>query len=222
MTAIAVRRPLPPNVSVLAVAVIVAGFTAASVAAPVLWWITPLVASAVLLGWMRAPGFADPDADPPELPPDARRIVRETFGAIADGRSVDALRGVVRPARALFAAARTSDVLSPALLRDCAELVEVSCATAIELARLEHLLARDASIAGASDRRALRDQLTEGSGLLRRRLGDAGDAMTKLYAQSVERGSPPSDRVAELARDLSAEVSVRRRANAEVEALLRR
>ena len=41
MTAIAIRRPMPASVTVLIVAVVVAGFTAASVAASVLWWLTP-------------------------------------------------------------------------------------------------------------------------------------------------------------------------------------
>jgi hypothetical protein len=220
MTAVAVRRPVPLHVAVLALSVVAAGVAAATVAAPVLWWITPLMAGAVLFGWTRAPAFADPDADPSELPPATRQFVRESFGAIPDGDALRALRGVVHPARTLFGAATASGGLSPELLRDCAELVEVSCATAVELARLEQLRAGVARTVGGADRRALRHDLTAGSDLLRRRLGDAAEAITRLYVQSVERGSPSSDRVAELVRDLTAEVSIRRRANAEVEALL--
>ena len=221
MTAIAIRRPMPANVTVLIIAVVVAGFTAASVAASVLWWLTPAMVCAIVLGWMRSPGFADADADPAELPSATRRAVRETFATLAGGEALALLRTIVQPARSLFAAARSNESLSPDLLRDCAELVEASCATAAELARLQQLEARDASIVSSSDRRVLRDGIKSGSRLLRERLSNAADALGKLYVQSIERGSVSSDRVAELARDLSAEVSVRRRANEELEALLK-
>lgn len=221
MTAVAVRRPMPPSVVVLLLAVVGTGFAAAHVAAAILWWLTPAMVCVILLGRMRAPGFADPDADPRELPSATRRIVRETFRAGADGEALQLLRAIVQPARSLFEAARTNDSLSPALLRDCAELVDVSCATASELGRLEQLVARDASTVSTSDRRFLRDGIKTGISLLRERLTHAADALAKLYVQSIERGSVSSDRVAELAKDLTAEVSVRRRANAELEALLK-
>jgi hypothetical protein len=222
MTAVvATRWAMPVSVSVLIVAMVGTGFAAAILAAPFLWWVTPAMVCVILLGWMREPGFRDPDADPTELPSSARRAVRDTFAAARGSEALELLRAVVQPARSLFEAAPSNETLSPALLRDCSELVEASCATTAELARLENLLARDSAIASSSDRRALRDGVRSGSQLLRERLSDAASALGKLYVQSIERGSVSSERVAELARDLTAEVSVRRRANAELEALLR-
>jgi hypothetical protein len=221
MTAVAIRRSLPPSVSLLIVAVVATGFAAATVAASILWWLTPAMVCTILLGWHRSPASTNPDADPAELPSATRRIVRDTFGRLPPGEAAQLLRAIVQPARSLFEAARSNESLSPALLGDCAELVDVSCATAAELGRLEQLLARDASIASSSDRRILRDGVKSGSALLRDRLSHAADALAKLYVQSIERGSISSDRVAELAKDLTAEVSIRRQANTELEALLR-
>lgn len=163
----------------------------------------------------------DADLDPTELPSATRRIVRETFDALPAGEGIGLLRRIVQPSRSLFAESRSNLSLTPALLRDVAEVVEVSCTSAGELARLDLLGARDATAMETSERRALIVDIAASSDLLRRRLGDAGGTLAKLYLQSVEHGSASLDRVAELAAELGAEVALRRRASAELEALLK-
>ena len=221
MNALALRRQMPLSVSVLVFSVFATGSVAGMIAAPILLWLTPALVCVILLGWIRAVRASDPDADPAELPWLTRRLVREAFGVIPPGEANQLLRTIVQPARSLFEAARANASLSPELLNDCSELVFASCATAVELGRLEQLMARDAAIVSSSDRRTLRDGIKSGTRLLRERLSSAADALAKLYVQCIERGSPSSDRVAELAKDLAAEVSVRRRAHEELEALLK-
>ena len=223
MNVVAVRRDVPWNVSLLLLAIVASGVTAALVVSPALWWTTLAMTGLVLYGWSRASSrpAPDDDLDPPELPAATRRIVRETFDALPVGEGAGLLRSIVQPARSLFAQARSNLSLTPALLRDVAELVEVSCTSAGELARLEILRARDAGAMETSERRALSVDITASSDLLRRRLADAGATLAKLYLQSVEHGTASSDRVAELAAELGAEIALRRRASAEIEALLK-
>ena len=223
MNAIESRRDVPWNVSLLLIAVVSSGFTAALVVSSTLWWTTMAMIGLVVFSWSRTPSLPAPDADmdPAELPHATRRIVRETFGALPAGEGPGLLRSVVQPARSLFAESRANLSLTPALLRDVSELVEVSCTSAAELARLELLRARDASAMDATDRQTLSGSIVASSDLLRRRLADAGGTLAKLYVQSVERGSVSSDRMAELAAELSAEVALRRQASAEVEDLLK-
>ena len=223
MNALAARRDVPWNVSLLLLSILASGVTAALVVSPALWWTTLAMAGLVLFGRSRAPiaPVMDADLDPAELPAATRRIVRETFDALPAGEGIGLLRSIVQPARSLFAESRSNLSLTPALLRDVAELVKVSCTSAGELARLHLLGAREASAMETSERRALSVDITVSSDLLRRRLADAGGTLATLYLQSVGHGSASSDRVAELAAELGAEVALRRRASAEIEALLK-
>lgn len=218
--AVRAANPPPRSVVILLVAVVGIGFAAAQVVSPVLWWTTAAMTALVLLGWRQMPKHQDADADPVELPTRTQRVVSETFAEVRNEEALRLLRGVIRPARTLCAAAEANESLSGQLLRDCSELVEVSCATAAELGRIDLLLAREGSASKAVDSSSVRLALTSSRDLFQRRLVDAGDALSKLYVQSVERGTVSSDRVAELAAELSAEVSVRKRVSEEMQALL--
>ena len=220
MSADTIRRPIPRNVSVLMIAILGTGFAAAQAVSPVLWTTTFAMLALIVFGLRRGTEQPDADADPVELPARTRRIVCETFEQLPKSDAADLLRGVIRPARTLYAAAEANESLSAALLRDCAELVEVSCTTAAELSRTEQLLARDERAWKAVEKGSVRQGLSTSRDLMRRRLVDAADALGKLYVQSVERGTISSDRVAELAAELNAEVSVRKRVSAEMQALL--
>ena len=219
MTALAARPPIPGHVRLMLLAIVATGFTAAQVVSPVLWYSTFAMVALVVFGLRRIPDQPDADADPVELPSQTRRVVNETFQELPKGEAADLLRGVIRPARTLYAAAEANESLSGGLLRDCAELVEVSCVTAAELVRTEQLLSRD-DRSSVVDHGSVRHGLASSRDLMRRRLIDAADALGKLYVQSIEQGTASSDRVAELAAELTAEVSVRKRVSAEMQALL--
>ena len=221
MSDVAMRTTLPRNVSYMLIAILGAGFAAAQMVSPILWWTTAAMAALVVLGWRQSTrNQHDANADPAELPTRTRRVVGETFAEIENTASWDLLREVVQRARTLYAAAESNDSLSGQLLDDCAELVEVSCATACELQRIDQLLAPTAVGQKPAGSDSVRSALEISRDLFRRRLGDAADALGQLYVQSVQRGTMSSDRVAELAAELSAEVSVRKRVSAEMNALL--
>ena len=213
------RRPLPREVAVVLAAVLSFGFAAAYVALPSLWWVTILVAVAIIASWLSS-GAYDADAYAVELPRTTRHRVRDAFRALPPGEPANLLREVVRPARSLFSV-RPRDVFPQSMLRDCSELVEAACETAIELDRLDHLLTRDVSSLQSRDQRALRDDVTAARQMLTARLATAGVTLAELYVQSVESGMPPAERLHELAQELSAELAARRAATAELEALLR-
>lgn len=221
MSALVVKNSMPRNIWMLLLGILGTGFAAAQMISPILWWTTLAMAALVVMGWRQSMlRQLDPDADPAELPARTRRIVAETFAELPAGDSTYLLRAVVQPARMLYAAAESNESFSSHVLRDSAELVEVSCNTAAELHRIDQML--DAARPSAADTpaAAVNQALRESRSLFRRRLADAADALGKLYVQSVQRGTMSSDRVAELAAELSAEVSVRKRVSAEMRALL--
>lgn len=214
------RRPMPLNVAVLLIAVILSGLVAARVALPAFQWLTVFMAAGIVYAWLTAPA-ADGDRNPRELPASTRQRVRAAFAELGDGEPSRLLLEVVRPARSLFGAARSNATFSPALLQDCAELVEAACDTARELRRLEHLTSRDLSGMQSRDQRELQRDIESATETLGRRMLDAATALGELYVQRLESGSGSSDRLHEIAKDLHAEVAARRAATAELEALLR-
>ena len=220
MSALVVKTAMPRNIWMLLLGILGTGFAAAQMVSPILWWTTLAMAALVVMGWRQSMlRELDPEADPVELPSRTHRIVAETFAELPDGASKNLLRAIVQPARTLYAAAEASESFSAQILRDCAELVEVSCATAGELHRIDDMLDTARPSAIATPAAAVNQALRESRSLFRRRLADAADALGNLYVQSIQRGTMSSDRVAELAAELGAEVSVRKRVSAEMKAL---
>ena len=134
------------------------------------------------------------------------------------------LAAIVQQADLLFAARESSfDAAQDSITNvHVAELVRAACATALELANID---ASRATVAASmatptSAQLELTSRLQNARTLMAKRLSDAADALSALYAAGVERGTPASDRVAELAAELRGDASARGEALAEMMALL--
>jgi len=212
--ALRIERPA----ATLLAAIVFVGTVAAVQVSPLLWAITPMVGWIVLRGAMRdaaLPGA--PDVDIRELPSALRDRVRSTSAQLPPGDARRLLLGVVNQARLVFGRDESRfDATEEAQLRDhVAGLVDACCATAADLARLDQF----AETAGTA-RADLAARATKARDLFRDRLTNAAAAIAEVYTSSVERGTPSTDRVAELTAEISADASARSAASREIRELL--
>lgn len=212
--------------AVLVVAIGISGFAAAALAQPLLWLVTPIVAAVVLAGGVsRVQGGSANDLDAASFPPRLRRALERAAAQLPVGAARELLASVVRQARAVFAAddERFSADAREELRRDVAELAEVCCTTALDLARLDAFLEpRSSRETGNAARRAELDARGRAArALFVRRLADAELALRAVYTAGVERGTPASDRVAELVTEIQGDAAARRAATDEIQRLLR-
>jgi len=160
-----------------------------------------------------------------ELPPRVQAAVDAAVAQLPPGDGRKLLGAVVRQARPLFGAtdSRFDDARNDESRAHAADLVVASCDTARELARLDALLESGSRVRGmakggdaALDGRyaAAREQFAT-------RLTAAAAALGELYASGIEHGTPASDRVAELAAELSEDAASRNAAQAEMDELLK-
>jgi len=222
---------IEPSASMLLVAVTMAGVVAAYLVSPVLWIATPLVAWVILRAALRdgeLPGA--PDVDIRELPAALRERVRSAFTHIPAGDARRLLLSVVNQARLVFARDESRfganertvsrfDASEDARLRGhVGGLVEACCATALDLSRLDQFTAPASSADAANVE--LTARATKARELFRERLSNAASALAELYTSDVERGTPSTDRVAELTAEISADASARAAATQEMSDLL--
>jgi hypothetical protein len=158
------------------------------------------------------------------LPRDLDRTVGAAMSQLGDSEARMLLVAIVQQADMLFAPRESPfDAAKDSITNGhVSGLVSAACATALELANLD---ASRATVAGSmatptSAQLELTSRLQNARALMARRLSDAADALQALYAAGVERGTPASDRVAELAAELRGDASARGEALAEINALL--
>jgi hypothetical protein len=226
------RRAMPAADLLVVVAVIIAGATAAHLATPVLWIVTPVVAGTLFVASARAARRSHAtDATPTlPLPPRLERSVAEAFAVLPAGEARDLLGDVVRRARTLLdTIAGQSD--ERRLTREVTDLVDACCEIAREHARLDAVLpalwepalapAAARGTADDADADELRRRGDAGRELLTRRLREAAAVMEELVVQQgVERSGAAAQRVAELTSELAAEAAARRHAAQEIQRLL--
>lgn len=203
------RRRVAPAAIMLVYAIGIAGSAAAYRVSSSLWIVTPVVAWIVLRAAAREALQLDAiGLDIRELPAALRDRVRSAFAQLPDGDARRLLLGVVNQARLVFG--RDESRFDAAEERQLAEhvsgLVDACCATAADLARLDQF-AVSATAAKARE-------------LFRERLTNAASALAELYTANVERGTPSTDRVAELTAEISADASARAEAAAEMKTIL--
>jgi hypothetical protein len=189
---------------VMLAAVVVAGSSAGVAVSPVAFITTIVVAAIILRAASRATGVVVHSAGEfPELPADLRERVQTTFATLPEGQARQLLLAVVVRARPIFATPSTT--FDPdhenATRADVASLLDVCAVTARELSLLD-----ESGVAGDARGKQARE-------LLVRRLGDAADAINALYLAGIERGTPASQRVAELAAEIKQEAGAREYAN---------
>lgn len=204
-----ITRRVAPAAIVLVYAICIAGGAAAYRVSSALWFVTPVVAWIILRAATReAMQLEASGVDIRELPSALRDRVRSAFAQLPEGDARRLLLGVVNQTRLVFG--RGESRFDAAEERQLAEhvsgLVDACCATAADLARLDQF-AVSATAAKARE-------------LFRERLTNAASALAELYTANVERGTPSTDRVAELTAEISADASARSEAAAEMKTLL--
>jgi hypothetical protein len=127
--------------------------------------------------------------------------------------------GVVIQARLVFG--RGDSRFDAAEDRQLAEhvtgLVDACCGTAADLARLDQFTSASTATPARAD---LATRAGNARNLFRDRLTNAASALAELYTSNVERGTPSTDRVAELTAEISADASARSAAVSEMRTLL--
>ena len=214
------NRRVAPSAIMLVYAIGVTGIAAAYRVSPSLWLVTPVVAWVVLRSAVRdAMQLEAVGVDIRELPATLRERVRSAFAQLPDGDARRLLLGVVNQARLVFG--RGESRFDAAEERQLAEhvsgLVDACCTTAADLARLDGFAATATDGAGRAE---LVSRAAKARELFRDRLTNAASALADLYTANVERGTPSTDKVAELTAEISADASARAEAAEEMKSLL--
>ena len=213
-------RRVAPSAIMLVYAIGVTGIAAAYRVSSSLWLVTPVVAWIVLRAAVRDAMLPDaPGVDIRELPSALRDRVRSAFAQLPDGDARRLLLGVVNQARLVFGRgeSRFDAAEEQQLAEHVTGLVDACCATAADLGRLDQFAA---SATDGTSRAELMARAAKARELFRDRLTNAASALAELYTANVERGTPSTDRVAELTAEISADASARSEATAEMKTLL--
>jgi hypothetical protein len=211
-------RRAAPSAIMLVYAIGITGSVAAYRVSSALWFVTPVVAWLVLRAAVRDAKQLDaPGVDIRELPDALRDRVRSAFAQLPDGDARRLLLAVINQARLVFG--RGESRFDAAEERQLAEhvtgLVDACCATAADLARLDQFAASP-----ADGRAEIIARAAKARELFRDRLTNAASALAELYTSNIERGTPSTDRVAELTAEISADASARSEAATEMKTLL--
>ncbi len=215
---------------VMIYAVIAAGIAAGVRYAQVFWYFTPIMVLFLVRARRRAFGepvvVAHGQASEPfgQFPPRVDTAVQAAVAQLPSGDARKLLGGVIRQARPLFGI--TSSNFDPSKDEEsrshAADLVVASCDTALELARLDGLIESGSRASkGTPSGTDLDERYAAARAEFAKRLTDAAAALGELYASGIEHGTPASDRVAELAAELTADAASRSAAKVEVDELLK-
>jgi len=183
-----------------------------------------IAAPTIVMAWLlarearRESMAQSPSLEFPEFPPELCATVDRTMEQLPDGYARRLLSTSLAQARPLLAPHQGAldERQESATRNNVLSLVDACCVTALELARLDAASAARDPCAGPDTT----SQAASARELLAGRLSRAATALASLYAAGVMRGSPASDRVAELADEINADASARRAAASEISALL--
>ena len=199
-------------------AVLIAGVTAGFTVSPVILLATILVVVLLANGFRRQDSESLAASDWAAFSPVVARQLSGSLEELSEGVARRALLEIAVSARSLLVSA--SNLLDAAHERATREhverLVEASCTSAIELARLDDTLAVDGTPLDAPTR----DRVASARKLLQTRLTNASSALRQLYVAGLTNTSDASERVAELTGELTADAAARRAALAELSKLL--
>ena len=202
---------------ILILAVFVTGFGAAISGETLFWLFTPAMGALILLASrQRTATHSLSLENVSTLPSALARTVEQTLDALPQGQARTLLLELVHQATAAFGGADpTFDKSAEQATRDSVrELVEGSCQIATDLARLA------TAIPATRTSGEVREHAVASAELLAKRLNDASASVAALVASSMEGGTPASDRVDELVRDIKADASARRDAKEELKQTL--
>jgi len=216
------RAPWTTATTLMVLAVIIAGMAATVTVSPVFFVTTVLVLGMLTRAArseVAAIATATVRSDFVDLSEDLRRVVDDALAAITDGDARRLLLGVIVQARPILASRSTTfDPAAESASRTNVEsLVAACCGTALDLSRLD--AASSAKPAAPRDP-SLDARFASARDMLVKRMSDATAALTALYAAGLEHGTPASNRVAELASEISADAKARDAAATEISQLL--
>ena len=165
------------------------------------------------------------DLETSQLPIRVELAIHDAMAQLQSGEARRLLGDVVRQARPLFGMTSSNfDAAKDEEVRtEAADLVLACCDTALELGRIDTMLESGTRAKGGDLRTrdaALFDRCSAARTLFSTRLTDAASALGALYASGIERGTPASDRIAELVTDLNADAIARTAAKRELDQLL--
>lgn len=197
---------------------LIAGLTAGFTVSPVILLATILVVVLLANGFRRQDDSPLASSDWAAFSPNVARQLSDSLEALTEGVARRALLEIAVSARSLLgSASNLLDASHERATRDHVErLVEASCASAIELARIDDTLAA----AGTPLDAPTRDRVASARKLLQSRLTNASNALRQLYVAGLTNTSAASERVAELTGELTADAAARRGALAELSQLL--
>jgi hypothetical protein len=216
------RQPWTTATTLMVLAVLIAGM-AATVTVSRAFFVTTVLMISILTRAARTEAAgrspAPSQSDFLDLPEDLRRVVDDALATIPDGDSRRLLLGVIVQARPILGSRSTTfDAAAESASRTNVEsLVAACCGTAIDLARLD--AASSVKAATARDP-SLDARIATARQMLVTRMSDATAALTALYTAGLEHGTPASNRVAELATEISADAKARGAAATEIAQLL--
>lgn len=201
---------------IVVLAVLLAGGAAAFTVSPIFLPTTVLVVWVVVRGAQKSRYAAlggRAARELVDLPGDVRRRIADVLARVPRGDARRLLLDVVVQARPILASRSTTfDAAAEAASRANVEsLLDASCSTALDLSRLDAVGAR----ARQGDPR-----LAAARQILVKRLSDASAALGAFYAAGIEHGTPASEQVAELAKEITEDARARGAAATELDHLL--
>lgn len=212
---------IPAADGLLFIAIVLTGCAAASVALPMLWIVTPIMAGLVYFSARKVAAVPVVVAElAGELPPHVQHVIDQAIDRLPLGEPRQLLANVVRQARPLFAERQSAfdAEMERATRANVVDLVNAACETALDLWRLDGAAPRS-SLGGESARGDLGVRYQRAREELVARLKDAATSLSELYASDLEHGTPASDRVGELAAALREDALARSAAKGEIEAI---
>jgi hypothetical protein len=217
------RRQSSAGATLMYLAVLIAGFAAAVTVSqwfiPLTILVTVVLTRAAQTDSKAVAAAASNKSDFMDLSDGLRRVVVDALATLPEGDARRLLLSVVVQARPILVSRSTTfDPAAESASRTNVEsLVAACCGTAIDLSRLDAA----SSSKNAAPRDATLDaRFASARDMLVKRMSDATSALAALYASGLEHGTPASNRVAELASEISADAQARGAAATEIARLL--
>jgi hypothetical protein len=207
---------VPTRDFVVMMAVLISGLVAASIAEPLLWYLTPAVVVCLLLASREGVSRAA-DSDMPEA---LNERLATTLNSIPTGEIRALFNDVIRAAMPVFSRRmrRLRDYYARDSRESVRELLEGACQVALDAARLDTtlrsgaMLQKDVSVRGAAEK--ARAQYAK-------QLGDVTRTLDALVASGLAHGTPESERVTDLVTEIREETAARMEAWQEIDSLLK-
>jgi hypothetical protein len=206
---------LPMRDLVVMTAVMISGLAAASLAEPLLWYLTPAVVVCLLLasreGALRAAGS--------DMPEELNEKLATTLNSLPTGEIRALYNDVIEAAAPVFSRRmrRLSDHYARHTRDSVIELLEAASHVAIDASRLDMTLRSGTML---HREQSVRISAEKARAQYAKQLADVVATLNALVASGLAHGTPESDRVTELVAEIRDETTARTEAWKEIDSLL--